>query len=118
MILAPVWQNIQNLPVFGVSKNEVVLLAAGVSLEFVDGNRFGQFLWFGVEAAKITHGSRAGDVIAAADLFRGNDLFKGLNHGPYKAVRDAVITRQEGVLLKKASATGAAVAAFAEDEKD
>ena len=117
MLFVPLRQNIQNLPVFGARKNEVVLLAAGVSLELVDRNRFGEFLWRRVEGVKITHGGHAGSVVTAADLLRGNDLFKGLNHCAHQPAGNPIITGQEAVLLKKASAAGAAVAAFAKDEK-
>ena len=117
MILVPIRQDVQNFLILRVNENAVVLLAAGVSLEFIDGERFRQFLWLGVEAVEITHSGHAGDVETTADFLGGKNLPERLNHCPHQPTGDTVIAGQKAVFLSEALAAGADVTAFAKDEE-
>ena len=65
-----------------------------------------------VEKIKIAHGGYTRNVITAADLLDGNSIFESKYDLGNQTTGYTVIAREEGVLLKEALATVAAISAL------
>ena len=99
--------------VLRIGNDAVVLLTAGIALELVQRNHLRELLRLKIDASEIAHGGCTGYVEAAADLFGGRDLFKGVDDLGYQPAGDAVIAGQDRVALKETLAAGASIAALA-----
>ncbi len=99
---------------FRVSDDAVVLLAAGITLEFIQGEYLRQRLGIMIYASEITHSRHSGYIVLKADLLGGHGIFKGADGLGDQAAGNTVIAGQEGNVLKEPLAAAAAVSALSE----
>ena len=99
--------------VFGVYDDAIVLLAAGIALEFVNGKHFGKFGGLERNVFEIAHGRRTGNMKLRANLGSGYRLAERGDDLGDQSAGGTIISRKKGVFLIKTLATIAAIAPLA-----
>ena len=100
--------------IFGVYDDTVVLLAAGISLELVNGKHLGELGRLERDILEIPHCGRAGNVKLRADLCGGYRFTERVDDLGNQTAGGTVVPWKEGVLLKEALAAVAAVTPLAQ----
>ena len=95
-----------------IGDNTIILLTAGVALEFIQGQHLRKLFGSVADASKVAHGCGSGNIVHGADLRRGCQLLERENDLGNQSAGCSVVTRKECIVLKEPLAAGAAVTAF------
>src|SRR5699024_2561477 len=110
--LKTVRKYIQNFFLFWVNNDTVVLLTAGISFEFVQGNHLRKLCKLPVEEREIAHSSNTGNIVTAANFLCRNHLFKSVDYLANQPTGNPVVPGQEGIFLEETLAAVTAITAL------
>lgn len=106
--LFAIGKNIYDLSIPGVCQDRLVLLPAGITFEFVDGQHLRKRLARVIDQVKITESCRCRDIMLSGYVGGRNGISKVLNDAGILAARHAMVAWEKAVLLIKPFPTAVA----------